>query len=266
MFRFTLLIFLIFSSAAWAAPVSLTYAVYGGGLHVVDATLKITETANRYNAHVTAATDGMLGRLAPWKANVNSQGWKPASGWSPQTHEFVTHWRDDSKAIIMNYDKKGNITERIVREQGKPDDRQPADPKLAAGAMDLPTGILNFLRHRKEAKGCEGSFAVYDGRRRFQVVLAGQRDVTVPKSSYSVFRGPAISCTVEIKPDGGNWSKKNRGWFKIQEDSRKQGGLPRITMAALPGVGDWLVPVRLDVASPYGAFVMHLTGTNGTVK
>lgn len=266
MSRFILLIFLMFSPAALAAPVSLTYAVYGGGLHVVDAGLKLSETKDRYAAHVTAATTGMLATLAPWAANVHSEGWKAAKGWTPQRHEFTTKWRDDSKTAIMNYDRKGNLVERIVREKGHPEDKTPADKALTDGAIDLPTGILNFLRHRDVKQGCEGAFAVYDGKRRFQVILANQKEDTVPKSRYGIFSGPAISCTVEIKPDGGNWSKKNRGWFKIQEDSRSKGQLPRISLAALPGIADWLVPVRLDVASPYGAFVMHLTGTNGAVK
>lgn len=241
------------------------YAVYGGGFHVVNAQMTLNETASRYETVIRAKTQNTLARFAPWSAKVTSVGWTQKQGWRPQNHEFTTLWRDDWKTYAMRYDKTGRIVERVVTEKDHPDDRQPADPKLTEGAMDLPTGILNFLRHRNAQEGCEGAFPVYDGKRRFLVQLKDQREQVIPKSRYSVFSGPAISCAVEVKPQGGDWSKKNKGWFKIQEDSRARGKLPRISMAELPGFGGWLVPVRLDLDSPYGAFVLHLTSAKASV-
>lgn len=266
MFRLFIAFFLCIACPAWAAgPKTLDYAVYGGGFHVVSAQLAMNETPGRYSATIRARTQNTLARFAPWSAIVRSEGWSTAQGWRPQIHDFTTRWRNDWKTYALRYDKSGRIVERVVTEQGRPDDRQPADPKLTAGAMDLPTGILNFLRHRSLKQGCEGSFPVYDGKRRFLVRLNNQRPEMVKKNRYSVFSGPAISCAVEIVQQGGEWSKTNKGWFKIQEDSRARGRLPRITMTELQGFGGWLVPVRMDLDSPYGSFVMHLTSAKASI-
>lgn len=247
-------------------PLQFTYAVYGGGLHVVDASLKLTETDTRYKAQVNAKTQGTLSKFAPWASVMVSEGWGGKKTWRPSDHRFTTYWREDATTTHLRYNREGTIVSRTVKEQGHPDDSKEADPELAKGAMDLATGILNFLRHRSMADGCGGRFAIYDGKRRFDIIMAGQKKETMTATRYNKFAGNAISCTVEVKPEGGDWGKKNRGWFKIQEDSRARGRLPRVTVAELPGIAGWLVPVRLDVASPYGAFIMHLTGTGKAVK
>lgn len=266
MLRILFALLLCMAGPAWAAgPKTLTYAVYGGGFHVVNAQMVLNENSNRYDATIRVATQNTLAKFAPWSAVVESKGWAQNASWRPQNHAFTTRWKDDWKTYALRYDKAGRIVERVVTEKDHPDDRAPADPKLAQGAMDLPTGILNFLRHRDMKSGCEGSFPVYDGKRRFLVTLKDQKATTIAKTKYSVFSGPAISCAVEVTQQGGAWSKTNKGWFKIQEDSRARGKLPRIAMTDLKGFGGWLVPVRLEVASPYGAFIMHLTAAKASI-
>lgn len=250
-----------------AQPTRLSYAVFGSGLHAVNATLVMDEGKQGYQARLDTATAGFLARLAPWSSRVVTEGKLLKDGhYMPVRYENTTRWRNDAKTTSFTYDAKGRITDRIVREQGHPDDKTPADPKLANGAVDLASGIIRFFRMHGPKNGCTGQFVAYDGKRRFKVVLANQKDAVVKKSSYTIYSGPAIACTVEVIPDGGKWSKENRGWFKIQEDSRKKGGLPVITVAHMPQVASWLVPVRLDLYSPYGPFVMHLTGATGAVK
>lgn len=262
---------LLISHTVFAAggepPVRLNYAVYGSGLHAVNAQLSMTEDKNGYTARVTTATTGFLAKVAPWSSKVVSRGnLLPNGRFMPVHYENTTVWKNDAKTTLLTYDKAGRITDRVVREKGRPDDTTSADTALTKDAVDLASGIIRFFREHKNGDGCTGQFTVYDGKRRFKVVLANQKDISVSASRYTIYKGAAKSCTVEIVPDGGKWSKNNRGWFKIQEDSRAQGGLPRIAVASMPNVARWLVPVRLDVASPYGNFVMHLTGAAKAVE
>lgn len=243
---------------ARAAESSYTYGIYGSGFHVVDAHMTLKEHKDAYDLEVRAITQGFLGRVAPWSSVMTSQGRDINNNWRPSLFENVTTWRDDAKTTILKYNNKGHITNRIVKEQGREDDTKPADPKLAANATDLPTGIMNFVRHRNLKQGCEGSFNVYDGKRRFKVQLANQQNGIIEPNRYTQYTGPVITCTIEIVQDGGKWASENRGWFKIQEDARGSGGLPRVSLTPLNNQ-KWLVPVRMELTSPYGNFVMHLT-------
>ena len=258
---------LCFSLQAQAGtPLTLHYAVYGGGIHAVNASLMLNETKNTYRAVVKAQTQGFLGDIAPWSTTLTSSGVKQSKQWQPKKTISATVWRDEAKITEMHYDGKGRILKRVMKEKGHADDTKPADPALVKGATDLPTGILNFLRHRDMNKGCAGQFNVYDGRRRYMVTLANQRAETLKATRYNIFSGAALSCTLEVKPDGGDWAGKKRGWYKIQEDSRHKGGLPRVMVARLDGIADWLVPVRLNLNTPWGLFVMHLTAAQAPVN
>lgn len=259
MFKFLIAVLVLLTATpANASDAYFEYAIYGGGFRVVNATLDITENSNDYNLISTAKTAGFLGRLAPWSSVMKSQGRVHDNNWLPQYFENTTIWRDDAKTTILEYDQTGTINNRLVKEQGRDDDNTPADPELAKGAIDLPTGILNFFRHRDAEQGCEGKFAVYDGKRRYLVALANQETKPLTSNKYNSFSGDAISCTIEVIQDGGKWSSKNRGWFRIQEESRELGRLPRIYLSPVNDIS-WLVPVRMDLASPYGSFIMHLT-------
>ncbi len=250
--------FLSIASLANAAETSYHYAVYGGGFHVVDASLTLKESVESYDSTITAGTQGFLSRVAPWSSVMVSKGQQKQDAWQPTFFENTTKWRDDAKTTILKYNNRGQIINRVVREQGREDDTHPADPKLAQDATDLPTGIMGFLRHRNLKEGCEGSFPVYDGKRRFQVKLASQENNVIESNRYTSYEGDVISCSIEVIQDGGKWAKENRGWFRIQEDSRATGELPRVFMTELNDQ-EWLVPVRLELSSPYGNFVMHLT-------
>ncbi len=257
---------LLMPHAASAAPLRLNYAVFGSGLHAVNATLSMEERKGGYTARLNTTTTGFLAKVAPWSSHVISEGSMKNGQYMPLRYENTTIWKDDASTVLLNYDKSGRITGREVRKQGEAPDRTPADPALTRDAVDIASGIIRFFRTHEPKDGCTGQFNAYDGKRRYKVILANQAETTINKSRYTIYQGPALSCTVEIVPDGGKWSKHNRGWFKIQEDSRKQGGLPRIAVASMPDKATWLIPVRLDLASPYGNFVMHLTGASQAVK
>ncbi len=256
------LLLLLFSLGVFVSPAEAAqtykYGIYGGGFHVVDADMILKENKGTYDLTVKAITQGFLGRVAPWSSVMVSKGRDIKNNWQPDLFENVTVWRNDAKTTILKYNKNGVITDRIVKEQGKAEDTREADPQLAKNATDLPTGIMNFVRHRDLKQGCEGSFNVYDGKRRFIIRMAGQQNDVIKPNRYTQYAGPVISCTIEVIQDGGKWADENRGWFKIQEDARGKGGLPRVFLTPLNGQ-TWLVPVRMELSSPYGNFVMHLT-------
>ncbi|MEK7802603.1 MAG: hypothetical protein AAB276_09130, partial [Pseudomonadota bacterium] len=52
----------------------MTYDVYAGGLHALDATLIIENNKTSYRLKLSAATHGLLGSLAPWSGEFFSNG------------------------------------------------------------------------------------------------------------------------------------------------------------------------------------------------
>ena len=74
--------------------------------------------------------------------------------------------------------------------------------------------------------------------------------------------GPAVACTVEVKPIAGKWHEKPRGWMSIQEQGREKGTMPTVWFAQM-AAGEPAVPVKIRVKTEYGALFMHLTSYQG---
>src|SRR5688572_16608747 len=71
----------------------MTYDVYAGGFHVVDAHLDVDfSRAGRYRLELGAKTRGFLGEIAPWDGTFETMGWqspKPG-GERAETHVTTT--------------------------------------------------------------------------------------------------------------------------------------------------------------------------------
>jgi Protein of unknown function (DUF3108) len=106
---------------------------------------------------------------------------------------------------------------------------------------------------------CAGKSAVFDGRRRFDLIFRHVQNVDLSKNNYNVYEGKAAECTVEVKPTGGDWHVKPRGWMSIQEQGRERGTMPTLWMAQISDKGA-AVPVKIRVKTEHGTLFMHLVG------
>lgn len=246
----------------------MEYDVYSGGFHVVEAKLDIDYTKKgRYRMVFGAHTRGILGALAPWKGSFESDGWRGKKN-RPQVHKSVAIFRGEKDIKEYKYGRDGSFKEYSLEDDDAHNDGSPkkVDPALTKNTTDLLTATLNILDHLPKDGKCEGSDEIFDGKRRYRLMFKEIRRVELKASRYNVYAGPAIECTAEIKPMGGRWHKKPRGWLSIQEQGRKKGTMPTIWVANVSSNGP-AVPVKVRVKTGYGTMFMHLTAyQNGKTR
>ncbi len=248
-------------TAAPAQAEGLSYNVFSGGIHAVNATLNIQEDDDkgRYKMVFTAATQGFLGKLAPWTGSFLSSGWVLKDGeFAPETHRSTAIWRGEEEVKTYSYGKDGGFKNLKVIEQGK--DRTPKDLDLniAKDTTDLLSAAMTMLASVENGEKCDHTDVVFDGERSFTITFRDVGTETLVANKYNTYSGPATMCEVEVTPKDGKWHKKPRGWLSIQEQGRKKGTLPVVWVAKLKGQ-PVAVPVKLRVASDYGTLFMHLT-------
>lgn len=265
----SLLLVALFVADPAAAQVSrsqtMTYDVYAGGVHAVGATLKIEEKAGRYTTALEAKTIGFLKRLAPWSGQYASSGWIKAGQYQPQKHTASSVWKDSPETKQYTFDKSGKFLTYKVTEDGKDKTPLKLDPTLTpAGTTDVLSATLIVMNHLNQGGACSGTSTIFDGDRNFAMIFKPRSQDKLLVSDYNIYNGPAASCTVEVKPGAGKWSKKPRGWLSIQEQGRKKGTLPTIWFARVgdQGTGSY-IPVRIQVKTDYGVLFMHLTSYQG---
>lgn len=253
---------LLSSSTAWARSDFLTYDVYAGGIRALGARLFIEQEKDKYSLNLHSETYGLLKALAPWAGDFSSNGWVKGDGkLQPQKHQSSSNWRGSIERKTFLYTKTGAFRSYTVVDKGE--DKTPPQPDitaLAAGTTDLLSATLKVMRDLPPQNPCVGQAKIFDGDRNFILKFSEIARETLKKSQYTIYAGPAVSCSVEVIPGEGKWRKKPRGWLSIQEQGRKKGALPTIWFAPFPARSHpiWL-PVKVQVKTDYGALLMHLT-------
>lgn len=245
----------------------MEYDVYAGGFHVVSADLKV-DLAKKTNYHLRlgAYTHGVLAKLAPWNGVFETTGWYDPKSDSaqPEKHSSNTKWRNETEIVEFLYNKNGTFREhRIFNEEKK--GAQPPQPELSTETTDVLSATLAVMNNIAKGGSCDGTDKIFDGSRSYNLVFREQAKDVLKPSDLNVYAGPAVKCTVEVKPLKGRWHEKPRGWMSIQEQGREKGTMPTIWFAQM-APGEPAVPVKIQVKTDYGALMMHLTRYKGAGK
>jgi hypothetical protein len=244
----------------------MTYDVYAGGIHALDATLTISTNSKGYDVHLESKTHGLLGKLAPWSGVFQTQGQFAASGdIYPIEHISQSTWKKETESKTFIYDGKGNFKSYRVTEGGKDTTPSNLDNSLTTETTDILSATLAMMRNFEKTPECKGDKLVFDGDRNFYLQFKDTKTENLQKNKYNIFDGEALFCTVEIKPHKGKWRKKPRGWLSIQEQGRQQNALPLIWFGKADNdEKSPYIPVKIRVKTNYGTLFMHLTSYRHT--
>lgn len=207
----------------------------------------------------SAARIGQDGRLLPVRYMTDSDG-----TWS-------------KRAIRMSWGADGLPVAEVFPPNDE-DDREEVPDLLKRNTMDptmaLVSRVLRGGADRASMPPCEGSDAIYDGRRRYNLHFTPIGPEVLQTHNRSAYSGPAFKCMMRVEPVAGysrkylaEWSEKDEqptyiwltqppgfaAWIPVQMEgsSRFATASTWITSAKLNGE-DWLKPlgpIRADV--PY---------------
>lgn len=239
-------------------PLTATYDVYVGGLHLVTADVFFQEEKGRYHTLVKAHTYGFWAHPFPWTSVLDVVGTIKKDHFEPTEFYTVDDWKHHPKETKMSFDSKGDI----LTEFNPPNTDQGRDvvtEEQKRGAVDPITGLLQMLAQIAVEGNCKAVSPIFDGKRRFDLIGSDDRTEQIDEEDYSTYKGPARLCDVEFKMVAGEWKEKNHiqnGFW--QRNANEQGREPFLVWLASPAQGLPELPVRLQSGSVWGLIVMHL--------
>lgn len=245
--------------AQGAGHYAFRYDVYAGGVQAVAAQMDLAMADDAYKIDFTAQTRGFVGTVFPWQSHYSSEGLIGAAGLVPKANRVAKTERGTTKTLEMDFDADGQLVGRRETENQQDKILAPLEPGLADGAADLLTATLSVLRQAALAGGCGQQATVFDGSRRFALSTRAAGEVDLPSSDYSAYAGPALKCVLDIEPKGGHWRDRQLQWFDRAHGAARD---PVIVWLARPVADGPLVPVRLQLKSPYGTALVHLAGSD----
>lgn len=245
-------------SAKLETNVQAQYAIYGGGMHLIDADLGIQLSKQRYDAKLTAETRGTIGALFPWSNDVRSRGNIRAREMQPMEHISANSWLGTPRSVTLLYDGKGGFRSKKALPPPASENREEVTPELTNQTMDVMSAALTLLQRVAQGESCNQTIAVYDGRRRFNLKFYEVQFEKLPDNRYGLYHGGARRCDMTIERVAGFWKKYQTEWTE-DGDAKMQ---LSFWLAAITAGGPE-IPVRARTYGDFGTVFVHLTG--GTV-
>ncbi len=171
----------------------------------------------------SAARIGQDGRLQPVRYITDSDG-----TWSKRVTRMS--WGADGLPVAE------------VFPPNDEDDREGVPDLLKRNTLDPTMALVSRVLRGGATPPCDGSDAIYDGRRRYNMHFAPLGPETLKAHNRTSFSGVAFKCTVKLEPVAGYSRKYMAEWSEKDEQPT------RIWLAQPPGFDVWL-PVQMEGSS-----------------
>lgn len=239
------------AAAAEQKSVELDYQIWTGGLQAMSLETRMFRGEDRYQVDVKVESVGMLARFFPFKLSARSQGMsEPGSRESlqPDQYDVRSQWRDQDRLVAIRYEDAAKPKIEVL-PPAEDDDRDPVPMEQIVGTVDPVSAALALLEQTAAQGRCQGEIPVFDGRRRYNMVVRHIGPTVVSPSDYSPYAGPAVECRAGVKRIGGFWNNAKSGDHDYNE--------LRVFLApVLEDVPP--VPIRLEAKNDFVSIIIHM--------
>ncbi len=234
--------------AAETSSVALDYELWAGGLHALTFETKLTSKAPLYQVDLAVRTEGVIGRMFPFTMQARTLGEKKLDGLRPQRFGSRARWKGNDRRVTLRYGADGSLTTEVVPPP-EDDNRDPVPQAQRRGTLDPMSAILAMIEATSQTGQCSARIPVFDGRRRYDMVLRHIGPAEIKPTSYSVYAGPVTECRAGFERVAGFWNNRRFQECRLNE--------VRVFIApVLDGAPP--VPVRVEAKNDYLAVRAHL--------
>jgi hypothetical protein len=235
-------------SAAEPQPLILRYEAYAAGFPIVTFDFRLDENGVGYVVGGQIRAVGLLGLFYSFAMQAESQGAIAVADLHPRLHEHRLHSRGRDRQARLDFAGDGTVTAALVppEESGRP---KPTAQQILH-TVDPLTAILAIGHNVARAGRCGGSIAVFDGRRRYDLVLTDDGSERLAASPAYAYVGEVRRCLVAAVKIAG---------FSFDQDYSPHTSNGRVWLAS-PRPGAPALPVRIDFSSSWGVVEVRMIG------
>ena len=230
----------------------LTYEVYSGGFHLLTVDLDLAMANQRYGVTTRMQTAGLLSWFLSWTQVSASEGVIRNDAMEPERHRSEGQIRGRRRSVEIDYDKGKASAVRVEPPPVEDEDRDEVPVSMQREGPDPMSAILGAVQRLSAGRGCGGRLPVFDGRRRYDLVLIDRGRRQMPETRYSTFAGDALECDFTYEPIAGHIRRR-----PDPERSEKRNIQSGRVFAAVTA-GSLVMPVRIEIDSDWGLTVAHL--------
>jgi len=249
------LLLMLPAGPAAAKPVTLTYLAYLLGIPVLSMTaradLPMTAGAQMadgaYALNADIVTQGQLGTLYPYRMAVASHGRMTGARVLPGQFRSEGQILQQTESVTLTYGSGGRVTIEAVPLTRQA--QEAAAQGTANGTIDPASLVMAVVAAYAEKQNCAGNYKLFDGVRRYDLVIQQVGNGNVQFYKQSFYQGPAVEC--QAAPT------LMQGFAPMAVESKLYPQSANIWLA--PAVqGMPAVPVRIETQNALGSMVFDL--------
>ena len=230
-------------SMAEPGPLLLHYEAFAAGLPIVSFDFRLDESGKSYAVDGHIRTVGLFRLFYHVDLRAESRGEMAGEAMRPHVHEEVLTTQGKDRVAHLDYPGDGTVTARLVppEDSGRP---KPL-PQQTVDTLDPLSTILAIGHVVADAERCTGRFPVFDGRRRYDIVLSddGTSQGAQPKDRS------ALRCRAQAVKIAG---------FSFDQDYQPHTNNGHVWLAS-PRAGAPPLPVRIDFDGSWGLVEVRMT-------
>jgi hypothetical protein len=241
--------------SAWAQPdpaapanrvdrAELGFGLYALGAKGLDLRLTMRRDTEDLQVELAMRTTGML----DWAMRMTLTGQSAARLGQDGRLQPVRYVTDSDgtwsrRLTRMSWGADGLPVAQVFPPNDE-DDREEVPDLLKRDTLDPTMAMVSRVLRGGPAAPCDGSDAIYDGRRRYNLHFTPLGADTVAPHNRTAYSGTAFKCMVKLEPVAGYSRKYMAEWSEKDEQPTY------IWLAQPPGFDVWL-PVQMEGASRF---------------
>ena len=153
---------------------------------------------NKYHLISDVKTSGFFDTMYPFNATYTTSGNIVKNKFQATTYKYTSQSRSSKRSREIVFDNKGNPIASIGLKDGKENKKEITETFPDKDASDLQTVFAMMAKQYSSLGFCEGRLAIFDGKRRFDVIFQDDGESTLEESPLSPFKGKAHKCLMTI--------------------------------------------------------------------
>lgn len=230
--------------------IDLLYDISWGALHLAEATSQWQMQDNKAVILGSVKSDGIASLVSGFQSASSAEIKLHASEWHPIYLSLSRITKSKQIASSVHWSASGDILSDVQQPPPDLDKVFPILDKLKQNVIDPYSAVMRQLEYIGTYGKCAGSYAIYDGLRRFEMQFDTVGDIDLVADRPYGFDGQALHCQITVFPKGGH--RIESSWHKKPDKDRQFSVyFGRFSM-------DLVLPVRVEIEAPIGVGVARL--------
>ena len=230
--------------------IDLLYDISWGALHLAEATSRWEMQDDKVVILGSVKSDGIAALVSGFRSASSAEIKFHASEWHPIYLSLSRITKSKQIASSVHWSASGDILSDVQQPPPDLDKVFPILDKLKQNVIDPYSAVMRQLDYIGANDKCAGSYAIYDGLRRFEMQFDTVGTIELVADRPFGFDGQALHCQITVFPKGGH--RIESSWHKKPDKDRQLS----VYLGRFPG--GLVLPVRVEIEAPIGIGVARL--------